>query len=325
MVEVEERVFFCNRAYASLLGFRDPEQIIDRHISGLVAEVDRPRLLDFSRMRTNGVKAPSEYPFLARANDGATVLMQAHVSSSYQNGTCYITTLVQPAIKHASEAPLAALSPRERMVFDLLIRGRRAKEIGLLLHISEKTVATLRGRFMRKLGLNDTWELFQFASNVQLADPSRLEAVSRTGLLDTPPQECFDRVTRLAARGTKAPVAFLSVLDRDRDFYKSSFGLKPDLREIKGETFCHHALLADGPLVINNTRADEIYMRVPTVQALGIAAYLGVPLRLNDLVIGALCVVDFEPREWDADDIDSMHDLAAIAEHEIESRAAASV
>ena len=320
MVEVGERVFFSNRAYAALLGFHDPQQLIDRHISGLVADVDRPRLLDFSRMRANGLKAPAQYPFLARAADGATVSIDATVSTSYQNGVLYITTLANPVIRHAAEAPLAVLSPRERMVFDLLIRGRRAKEIGALLQISEKTVGTLRGRFMKKLALSDTWELFQFARKIQLADPERAEAIAATGLLDSLPEECFNRVTRLAARTTSAPVAFLSLIDRDRDFYKSSVGFQNGLVEISGETFCHHLMLADGALVINDTRSDEIYQRVPTAESMGIAAYLGIPLRVNGVIIGALCVVDFKPRHWNAGDIANMHDLAAVALREIETR-----
>ena len=70
----------------------------------------------------------------------------------------------------------------------------------------------------------------------ELADPTRLAALERTGLLDTPPEEPFDRLTRLAAKLLRVPVTFISLLDRDRDFYKSrrpsSSKTRPSTRSI---------------------------------------------------------------------------------------------
>lgn len=322
MVEANERVVFVNRAYLLLLGFETPSEIIDRHVSGLVAEVDRDRLLDFSRLRADGRNAPVEYPFAARTRNGDSVLIHAEVSACWENGTCYITTIARPDAMPVSHAPLEVLSPRERMVFDLLITGKRAKEIALLLRISEKTVGTLRGRFMRKLGLDDSWDLFRFAASMKLGDPKRLDALAETRLLDTEPEECFDRITRTAARLVKAPAAFISLMDRSRDYYKSVAGTDQNIRQLEGETFCHHLLLAETPLVINNTRIEETHSRIPTVQSLGIAAYLGIPLTVANEIIGALCVVDFEPHEWTTADVAAMSDLAAIAVGEIEYRRA---
>ena len=159
-----------------------------------------------------------------------------------------------------------------------------------------------------------------------VADPQRLDAVRATGLLDSPPEEAFDRLTRLAARLTGAPVTFLSVVDENRDFYKSCFGFPEPLateRQITGPTFCHYAMMSEGPLVINETTADPAYREVPTVKSLGVQAYLGVPLVTSTGdILGSFCAVDFKPRRWTALDIDVMRELAASTLREIELRRA---
>ena len=155
-------------------------------------------------------------------------------------------------------------------------------------------------------------------------DPERLAAVRKTGLLDTGPEDAFDRLTRAAAELTGAPVAFIALVDKDRDFYKSHSGFGEPLasvRQISGRTFCHYAIARTEPLAIDDTRAHRIYSAVPTVQTLGVAAYLGVPLRdAHGLALGSLCVIDFKPREWRMEDRATLADLAERAMREIETR-----
>lgn len=159
-----------------------------------------------------------------------------------------------------------------------------------------------------------------------LADPARMSAVLRSQLLDTEPEDAFDRLTRIAARVTGAPVAFISVIDRDRDFYKSCFGFTEPLaseRQLTGRTFCHYAVLSEEPLVIPDARADEHYRHVPTVEALGIAAYLGVPLKMRSgQVIGSFCAVDVEPHDWTPSDVEILSALAESTLREVELRTA---
>jgi len=155
-------------------------------------------------------------------------------------------------------------------------------------------------------------------------EPARLAAVRRTNLLDTPPEECFDRLTRLAVTTLGVPAAFLSLVDERSDFYKSQFGFSEPLataRRLEGETFCHHSLVADGVLVIDDTRGDPRYASVPSVETLGVAAYLGVPLDSPDgQPLGAFCVIDTKPRRWTADEITTTCVLARAALREIEQR-----
>jgi signal transduction histidine kinase len=152
----------------------------------------------------------------------------------------------------------------------------------------------------------------------------RLDAVRATGLLESPTEEEFDRLTRLAARLTGAPVTFISLVGEDRDVYKSCFGFPEPLaseRQMTGTTFCHYALVSKGPLVIENTAAHPIYRTVPTVQSLGVAAYLGVPLvNSTGNAIGSFCAIDFKPRAWTPLDVEVMQELAASTLREIELR-----
>lgn len=160
--------------------------------------------------------------------------------------------------------------------------------------------------------------------DAMMRDPDRLAEVRATGLLDTGPEEVFDRLTRLAARVIGAPVSFLSLVDADRDFYKSQHGFGEPIaseRELRTRTLCHYTLGSSEPLVIPDTRADPVYSQVPTVESLGVAAYLGVPLvTTRGQAIGSFCAIDFEPREWRRDDVEALREFAASAMREIELR-----
>ena len=107
----------------------------------------------------------------------------------------------------------------------------------------------------------------------RLERPQRLAALVRTGLLDTPPEANLDQLTRLAAAQLGVPSTFISLVDRERDFYKSHFGFGEPLdsvRQLEGRTFCHYAISSDEPLVIDDTTRDPLYRSVPTVTTLGV-------------------------------------------------------
>lgn len=159
-----------------------------------------------------------------------------------------------------------------------------------------------------------------------LADPRRLAAVRDTGLLDTPTEESFDRLTRLAAKLTGAPVTFVSLLDADRDFYKSTYGLGEPLgttRELTGRTFCHYPLVSGEALILEDVTQVAVFRDVPTVKSLGIRAYVGIPLRTDDgHVLGSFCAVDFKPKQWTEQDVEALVELAHSVLREIRLRKA---
>lgn len=157
-------------------------------------------------------------------------------------------------------------------------------------------------------------------------DEKRLAAVISTGLLDSPPEEGFDRLTKLAARLIGVPVTFITLVDQHRDYYKSAFGLEGKLntrRELEGRTFCHYAITSPVPLLIEDTLENDVFAAVPTVQSLGVRAYAGIPLVTDDgHAIGSFCAIDFVPRKWFPLDVDILIELAASAAREIKLRAA---
>lgn len=157
-----------------------------------------------------------------------------------------------------------------------------------------------------------------------IADPKRLEALRRTFLLDAPPEESFDRLTRLAAKLTGVSVSFVSLVDLNRDFHISSYGFgKPleTVRQIEGRTFCHYALFAEDSLVLDDVTQIPVYRDVPTVESLGIRAYAGIPLVTEDgQVLGSFCAADFKPKSWSEWDIEVLTELAHSVMREIELR-----
>lgn len=153
-----------------------------------------------------------------------------------------------------------------------------------------------------------------------VGDRARLRAVEESGLVNQS-SEAFDGLTRLAFSLLGVSATFLSIVEERRDFYLSHIGFGEPLRStrsLSGRTFCHLAIANDGPLVINDTGLDPVHRSIPTVASLGVAAYLGVPVRLPDeQVLGAFCAIDNEPREWTELELDVMVELARSAERQI--------
>jgi signal transduction histidine kinase len=150
---------------------------------------------------------------------------------------------------------------------------------------------------------------------------ARLDALRGTRLLDAPTTEALDRLSRLAAQMLEVPVAFLSLVDEERDFYLSHSGFSGELartRELRGETFCHFGLVSDGPVVIDDTRADPVHRQVPTGESLGVSAYMGIPIRSEeDEILGSFCAIDFKPRRWSMRDREILAGLADAVRAEL--------
>ncbi|HUQ15774.1 MAG TPA: PAS domain S-box protein [Gemmatimonadales bacterium] len=153
----------------------------------------------------------------------------------------------------------------------------------------------------------------------------RLAAVTRTTLLDTPPEEAFDRLTRMAARLLGAPVSLITLVTEDRQFFKSATGLAEPWASRRGSplshSFCRHVAVSGLPLVVEDTRRHPLLRSNPAVRELGWIAYAGVPLATHQgHVLGAFSVVDGMPRLWSDRDVALLQDLAACAASEIELR-----
>ncbi|NNG23311.1 PAS domain S-box protein [Telluria aromaticivorans] len=149
----------------------------------------------------------------------------------------------------------------------------------------------------------------------------RLSLLDALKLLDTPPEPVFDRVTRLASRLLGVPIALFSLVDADRQWFKSRVGL--DAPETPREhAFCAHAIGMSEPLVVNDASLDPRFSDNPLVKdAPNVRFYAGVPIRTTaGLAIGTLCAIDSRPRELSQDQAEVLDDLAAILTKEVQSR-----
>jgi serine/threonine protein kinase len=152
-------------------------------------------------------------------------------------------------------------------------------------------------------------------------EAERMEAVRRLEILDTPADGSFDRITALAARLLKVPVAIVSIVDHDRIWFKSHHGLP--VEQIDREPgLCASAVLHGEPWVVGDARNDPRTLANPLVASdFGLQFYAGVPLVTKDgYALGTLCVLDFEPREVSDDDIANLEDMAAIVMSQLELR-----
>lgn len=156
------------------------------------------------------------------------------------------------------------------------------------------------------------------APELPAQESSRLEALRSLDILDTSSEERFDRLTRLAQRLFDVPIALVSLIDQNRQWFKSCIGL--EVRETpRAISFCGHAILKDEIFVVPDASKNPVFSDNPLVtEAPFIRFYAGCPLRFVDgSLLGTLCIIDTEPREFSPEDLQSLRDLAELTEREL--------
>jgi len=146
----------------------------------------------------------------------------------------------------------------------------------------------------------------------------RIQTLRALNVLDTPPEERFDRLTRLAKRLFNVPIALVSLVDGDRQWFKSCAGL--DASETPRDiSFCGHAILGDQILTVCDAEQDVRFHDNPLVVGdPGIRFYAGCPLTVaNGSKLGTLCLIDVKPRDLDDEERALLRDLARMAEQEL--------
>jgi len=157
------------------------------------------------------------------------------------------------------------------------------------------------------------------APDQELGRPARLQALLRTGLLDTKPEAPFDRVAQLTAHLLDVPVVLLSLVDRQRQFFKAQVGVPEPIATAQqtplSHSFCQWVVTANEELVVDDARRHPVLRTNGATVEMGIVAYAGVPLRMDECeTIGSFCAVDRRPRHWDARELRALRDAGDVIE-----------
>lgn len=160
--------------------------------------------------------------------------------------------------------------------------------------------------------------------NRRLTESSRLQAIRDTGLMDTPQEEAFDRLARLAAQILDVPLTIMSLVDADRQFFKADFGLPSPFRETRqlpiDASLCRYTLEGE-PIISSNAPADPFLKFHPSTGPWGIVALIVLPLiNPEGHVLGTFCCIQPTVREWTQQDLAVMRELTASIMTEINLR-----
>jgi len=158
-----------------------------------------------------------------------------------------------------------------------------------------------------------------------IRNPGRLEALRRTRLLDSPPEDVFDRLTILATTLLGVPVAQVSLVDDSRQFFKSQVGQNEPVASARqtplSHSFCKHTVESRVPLIVTDARCHPLLQHNPAIAEHGVIAYAGFPLiTAEGHALGTFCVVDRKPHDWTEDEIGVLRVLARSTITEIELR-----
>lgn len=155
------------------------------------------------------------------------------------------------------------------------------------------------------------------------SEHDRISKLDSYNILDTPPEHVFDRITQLVSQLIDVPIALVSLVDKERQWFKSKQGLDA-LETPRDIAFCAHAILDDGIFVINDTLADPRFADNPLVTCdPKIRFYAGAPLRTHDgFKLGTLCAIDRKPRTLTEEQRQVLMDLAGVVVDEMELRLA---
>jgi GAF domain-containing protein len=155
-------------------------------------------------------------------------------------------------------------------------------------------------------------------------DVERLHALRALLLLDTPPEERFDRIAAFAASEFNVPMAMVSLVDENRQWFKAQVGL-PFCETERDLSFCGHAIMAPATMVVTDATRDPRFADNPLVTGEPhVRFYAGAPLRLaTGEIVGTLCIMDTQPRQMDRIDLAILGALRALVLEELQRREAA--
>ena len=230
--------------------------------------------------------------------------------------------------------PMRATTVRfDGSLWELLEREAKLQGVSAAQFVRDATILRVAAQAARRGDPETTLTVAEVAAGAlgaaavppAVLDAGRLGALEATGLLGVRDDPGIDRLTRLAARMLDAPVALVSLVDRDRQVFAGCVGLTEPWATRREapltHSFCQHAVASREPLVVPDAREHPVLRHNGAVRDLGVIAYAGVPLiDAADHALGTLCVFDRRPRSWTEDQLTILRDLGASVLSEIELR-----
>jgi GAF domain-containing protein len=220
---------------------------------------------------------------------------------------------------------LEAEAARQEISVSQFVRDAALLRVGHLAGARGDDTGLIR---IGQLAVDSSAERRRFSTaerRAKLADPARLKAIEDTGLIGIREDPVLHRLTRLAAKTLDASVALVSLVQEDRQFFASSYGLPEPWATERGTTllhsFCQHVVVSNQPLLVADARKHPLVQRNLAIEDLDVIAYIGVPLvDPSDNTLGSMCVIEHEPRQWRSQDVELLHDIAAAVMDRVENR-----
>ena len=164
------------------------------------------------------------------------------------------------------------------------------------------------------------------ASPCAIDDPTRLAALTASGLIGSDAHDPFDRITRLVANTLRVPTSTVTLVLPDRQLFAGQTGMPAEVARSRtspiSHSFCRNPVETGRALVVRDARTHPAFKDNPSV-GLGVIAYCGVPLLSPDgITLGAVCAIDHKPRRWTPANVRFLHDVAAVVTDQITSQAA---
>lgn len=170
--------------------------------------------------------------------------------------------------------------------------------------------------------MDDQLNMTLHSGSLTIDEAARLGLLYETQLLDSEVEEDFDQFTKLAASILRVPVALISLVDADRQFFKSHVGLSEPWATARqtplSHSFCQHVVTDNAPFVVSDARQHPRVCDNLAIPDLGVVAYMGMPLRLPEgPALGALCVIEGTPRVWSEQEAQQLEALARLVTDQI--------
>ena len=190
---------------------------------------------------------------------------------------------------------------------------------------STMTIAELAGR-----SLDERRQYDRGHHERMLAEPKRLMALQQTGLVDGDADPGLETLAQLCAKMLGIPVALISLVDPEKQFFAASCGLpEPWASERQtrlSHSFCQHVVVSRQPFVVSDARQHPQVKDNLAIRDLNVIAYAGVPLATEDGdVLGSFCAIDSKPRTWSRSDLETLNQFAGSAMEHIAGRERAAV